>query len=245
MPEAQTFATPKPATIKKGLRTPWLGNESAPILLMRSLTLIDSLGVELLPGGLCQWGPTLLAADPCLGGRQPKGSSDLQILKRLSLTVRERDCSRLVILGKLFSNSADPDGDLPGLLVTWRSELLETEIIWVYPKALPAWSGILDFLELKVAPSGCTLGEAELISAASIKNPLRLPAFVGGVRPSHSQGGQAASKAWWASESFVALPPLGGAAQLKTPPDDPSITMLPVEAWPELSFELPNEETVS
>ena len=210
---------------------------------MGRLTLIDSLGVELLPGGLCQWGPTLLAADLCLGGRQPKGTSDLLILKRISVAVRERDCSRLVILGKLFSNSADPDGDLPGLLVTWRSELLETEIIWVYPKALPAWSGILDFLEVKVAPSGCTLGEAELVSSSTLREGLRLPAFIGGLRPALGEPDQALVKAWWASESFIALPALGGSAQLKPAPFDPSIAVLPVEAWHDLVFELPAEES--
>lgn len=210
---------------------------------MGSLTLIDALGVELLPGGLCQWGPTLLASDLCLGGRHPKGSSDLQILKRVSLLVRERDCTRLVILGKLFANSADPDGDLPGLLVPWKSELLETEIIWVYPKAMPAWSGILEFLEVKVAPSGCTLGEAELISSAAISEPLRLPAFIGGLRPGAAPDQQPVEKAWWASASFVALPCQGGTAPLKPAPGDQSILVIPSEPWPELAFELPPEVT--
>lgn len=177
---------------------------------MMSEKLIEKLGLQLVPGGFCQWGPTLLASDLLLGGPHPKGVTDQSLLSSLSIALRNNQCSRLVILGRLFAKAADPAEDLPGLLVAWRSELLEAEIIWVFPEPFPAWSGILDFLEVKPAPSGSMLGEVELISTPKLLAASRMPAFIGGASPKQGEANGRTCLLGWASEDSLILPSIGG-----------------------------------
>lgn len=181
---------------------------------MKSESLIEKLGLNLIPGGFCQWGPTLLASDLLLGGSHPKGVSDQSLLSGLSIALRDRQCSRLVILGRLLAKSADPDGDLPGLLVPWRSEILDAEVIWVFSEPLPAWSGILDFLEIRPAPSGSMLGEAELLSNPKAIVEFRQPTFIGGTVPKEAEANTRDTLAGWTSGDCLILPSLGGRPKL-------------------------------
>lgn len=196
---------------------------------MKSECLIEKLGLNLIPGGFCQWGPTLLASDLLLGGQHPKGVSDQSLLSGLSIALRDRQCSRLVILGRLFAKSADPDGDLPGLLVAWRSEILEAEIIWIFPEPLPAWSGILDFLEIKPAQSGSMLGEVELLSNPKVLVESRQPTFIGGTAPKGGEPSRWDSLAGWTYSDCLILPSLGGKPKIAS--QAPSLELTQA-AWP-------------
>lgn len=192
-------------------------------------SLIERLGLQLIPGGCCQWGPTLLASDLLLGGPHPKGISDQALLAGLSHALRDRQCARLVLLGRLFAKSADPHGDLPGLLVSWRSEILEADIIWVFPEPLTKWTGILEFLEVKPAPSGSMLGEAELLSSPLALSGLRHPTFIGGSAPkSEAASGKNCLMGWTSSECLI-LPSLGGKAKTASAPK--GLDLSPV-FWP-------------
>ena len=173
--------------------------------------LIDELGLQLLPGGFCLWGPTLLASDPLLGSPRPKNlPSDHQLLRNISRTARENMASRIVLLGGLFGPSADPEGDLPGLLVPWRSELLEVEIAWVYPKPAPQWDQILDFLEISRIASGAKLGDAELLSPKSPVKPGGGLSFVGGQKPGVKSASGKKVAAWAVKGSSLIFPSCGG-----------------------------------
>lgn len=173
--------------------------------------LIEELGMQLLPGGFCLWGPTLLASDPLLGSPRTKNlPSDHQLLRNISRTAREYMASRIVLLGGLFGASADPEGDLPGLLVPWRSELLEVEIAWVYPKPAHQWDQILDFLEISRIASGAKLGDAELISPKSAFRAGKDLSFVGGQKPFIRSAAGKKVAAWAVKERALVFPSCGG-----------------------------------
>ncbi len=181
------------------------------VIQVQGQQLLEELGLTLLPGGFCSWGPTLLASDPLLGAAKTKDHpTDQQILKSLSLSLRQTGASRLVFLGSLFGPSADPKGDLPGLLVPWRSEILEIEIAWVYPKAAPEWDQILDFLEISRVASGAKLGDAELISAKSLPKSWKAFSFIGGLKPSLATNHNKKKPAWAAKNGAFILPSCRG-----------------------------------
>lgn len=209
--------------------------------------LIDELGLQLLPGGFCLWGPTLLASDLLLGSAKAKSRPlDHQLLRCLSHTARETKASRIVLLGSLFSPNADPEGDLPGLLVPWRSELLEVEIAWVYAKAAPQWDQILDFLEISRIASGAKLGEAELLSVKEMPANSNGLSFVGGVRPFILSPKGKKAPAWGVKGLTIAFPSCGGATTKKeeTADWDWSEELMPIP-FPEPEGDPSAEEAVN
>lgn len=167
----------------------------------------ERLSLQFLPGGFCLWGPTLLASDLLLGrAKSSSRTTDHQLLRALSHAAREAHASRIVLLGSLFGPGAEPDGDLPGLLVPWRSELLETEIAWVYPKAAVQWDQILDFLEISRIASGAKLGEVQLVSSRKLSQGSQTASFIGGLKPAMKLANGRLAPAWSGLEEALVFP---------------------------------------
>lgn len=174
--------------------------------------MIEEAGLKLFPGGCCLLGPTLLVADPLLGSASSKRLlSDHHILRTLSLTLRQTEAVRLVILGNLFASKADSAGDLPGLLVPWRGEILDVEIAWVYAKPEPKWDQILDFLEVSRIATGAKLGGIELLSAKGLPVKYPNPALIGGLKPWVKGEKDKKSAAWATYQQGLVLPSCRGA----------------------------------